>query len=408
MPDGSEGNDGPDPLFDTSAVTNENAIFRDRNLVDIDHVPGEDRIVGRDTQIKKIADELAPLLIEASANSLLIFGKTGTGKSLVAKHVMARLRNEGDRRDVNIGTAYVNCSQTSGTSRVVRNIGQSLSHPTSPVEFPSRGISTDEYYERLWTLLDETFDAVVVTIDEVDMMKEDNPLMVLSRAGESGAVDIPIAVVAISNKIDYRDTMNQRTKSSFGHREFVFDPYDASQLREILNHRRDAFHDDILEPGVVPRVAALSAKEHGDARKGVEMLKYLGEYAVKHGHETVRTEFVDEVREVAEAERLRDLLSGLPIHTKYVVTSLAHLKRNNPDTDWFRTTEIVDTYLSYCEREGYEPLSTDRVRELLDEIAFLKITEKETRHSGRGEGRGTFNQHRLLWEPEVVEHIHAD
>lgn len=396
-----------DPLFDTDALGENDKIFRNRKLVDTSHVPDEDRIVGRSEQIQQVADEVAPLLVGSPANSVLIFGKTGTGKSLVAKHVMDRLQNEGHRHETNIGTAYVNCSQTSGTSRVIGTIGQDLSSPACAVSFPSRGISTDEYYERLWQLISQQFDAVVITIDEVDMLKEDTPLMVLSRAGETGSVDVPISVIAISNKIDYRDQMNQRTKSSFGHREFVFDPYDANQLREILDHRRDAFHDGVLEQGVIPRVAALAAKEHGDARKGVEVLKYLGQYAVQNNKSTISEDDIKEVRELAEAERLRDLLSGLPQHTKYVVIAVAYLSRKNPETDWFRTTQVIDAYRRFCDREGYEKLSSDRVRELLDEVAFLKITEKETNHSGRGKGKGTYNQHRLLWEPEVVEHIHT-
>jgi cell division control protein 6 len=395
-----------DPLFDTTAVAGDDEIFRNRELVDTNHIPNKDRIVGRSEQIQQVAAEVGPLIAGSPANSILIFGKTGTGKSLVAKHVMDRLQAEGHRQGTAIGTAYVNCSQTSGGSRVIRNIGRDLSGPECAVSFPSRGISTDEYYERLWQLMNQQFDAVVIAIDEVDMLKEDTPLMVLSRAGETGSVDVPISVIAISNKIDYRNQMNQRTKSSFGHREFVFDPYDATQLREILEHRRDAFHPGVLEDGVIPRVAALAAKEHGDARKGVEVLKYLGQYAVQHGKSHIAEEDIEEVREIAEAERLRDLLSGLPQHTKYVVIAIAYLTRKNSNQDWFRTTQVIDSYRQFCEREGYETLSSDRIRELLDEVAFLKITEKETQHSGRGKGKGTYNRHRLLWDPEVVEHIH--
>lgn len=400
-PGGSEDND--DPLFAGGPHTTTGGIFRDRKLVDIDYIPDEDRIVGRGEQIQKVADEVAPLLSGAPGNSVLIFGKTGTGKSLVAKHVMARLQAEGRRHDTAIGTAYVDCSQTPSTPRVIRNIGQVLSSTGGTVAFPNRGISTDEYYERLWRLIDSEFDGVVVTLDEVDMLKDDNPLMVLSRAGESGSVDVPISIIAISNKINYREQMNQRTKSSFGHREFVFDPYDAEQLREILENRRDAFQEGVLEEGVIPRVAALAAKEHGDARKGVEVLKYLGQYAEQNNESTITEDNIEQVRQIAEAERLHDLLSGFPQHTKYVVIAIAHLTKNNPNADWFRTTQIIDGYRGYCDREGYDPLSPDRVRELLDEVAFLEITEKETQHSGKG--KGTYNQHRLLWKPDVVEHI---
>lgn len=405
MENRSQDDEEEDPLFADTINKDGGGVFQNRKLVDIDYIPNEDRIVGRSDQIQQVAEEIAPLLTGTPANSILIFGKTGTGKSLVAKHVMERLQSEGRRQETVIGISYVNCSQTTTTSRVVRNIGQNLCTEEAATNFPERGISVDEYYERLWRLIDDQFDGVVITLDEVDMLKDDNPLMVLSRAGESGSVETPISIIGISNKINYRDQMNQRTKSSFGHREFVFDPYDAKQLQEILENRRDAFKEGVLEQGVIPRIAALAAKEHGDARKGVEVLKYLGQYAEQNNKSTIGEGDIDQVREIAEAERLQDLLAGLPQHTRYVVIAIALLTENTPNEDWFRTTQIIDAYRRFCSREGYDALSTDRVRELLDEVAFLEITEKETQHSGKG--KGTFNQHRLLWKPDVVEHINT-
>jgi len=85
--------------------------------------------------------------------------------------------------------------------------------------------------------------------------------MQLSRAGEAGKItDCKLGVVGISNKIQYKDRMDERVKSSLCEREFVFPPYDANQLREIMQARADAFHDDVLEPSTIPRAAALAAR----------------------------------------------------------------------------------------------------------------------------------------------------
>lgn len=398
-----ETDDEPNPLFDTPAAREENEIWRNKELVNTGHVPDEERIVGRDEQIQNVANVVAPLVAGKPASSAMIFGKTGTGKSLVSKHVMSELADEANRRGTNVGTVYVNCSQTNGVSRVVRNIGDRIKPEDSGVKFPIRGISTDEYYERLWEVLDTHYNGAVITIDEVDQLKDDSPLMILSRARENGSIDIPISIIAISNKIDYRDEMNQRTKSSFGHKEFVFDPYDANQLREILRYREDAFQEGILDDGVIPRVSAVAAKEHGDARKGVELLYHLGEYAVENGLSRVTEEVIDEVREIAEADRLRELVNGLPPHSKVVVLALATLDKNNTDENWFRTTQIIDCYNRICEQEGTDPLSSGRVRQLLQELSFLKVTESKTNYTGHGSG--TFNEHQILYEPDVVKRI---
>lgn len=394
----------PETLFKTSR-NNRREVYNNRDLVDTNHVPTADKIVGRKGEIQRLANVVSPLIDAEPANSVLIYGKTGTGKSLVAKHVMQRLHIEVEETSTKIGTAYVNCGSANGTTRAVRNIGNSLVPKNSSVSFPTRGLSTDEYFERIWDVIEDHYDSVIVTIDEVDMLHDDNPLMVLSRAGETGVIDVPLAIIAISNKINYRKQMDERTKSSFGHREFVFDPYDAVQLQEILEHRREAFQDGVLGEGVISRIAALSAKEHGDARKGVSLLFYLGEYAVENGYDSITHDMIEEVRELADAERLNSLITGLPSHARLITVALAALtKDSDGDYDWFRTSKIFDTYEVYCDREGAQPLSKERRRQILDELSFLEITEVKTNHGGKN--IGTYNEHRLMFSPEAAEHVY--
>ncbi|WP_424016182.1 Cdc6/Cdc18 family protein (plasmid) [Halorientalis pallida] len=404
MTSDSGGDYDPETLFDTSR-NNRQQIYNNRELVDTNHVPAADKIVGRKEEIQRLANVVSPLIDGQPTNSVLIYGKTGTGKSLVAKHIMQRLEIEAEQRPTDIGTAYVNCGSANGTTRAVRNIGASLAPEVSSVSFPTRGLSTDEYFERIWEVVNTHYDSVIITVDEVDMLRDDSPLMVLSRAGETGVADVPISIIAISNKINYRDQMDERTKSSFGHREFVFDPYDAAQLREILEHRREAFQENVLGDAVIPRIAALAAKEHGDARKGVNLLFYLGEHAVEEGYDKITEEMIDDVRELADAERLNSLISGLPSHARLIIVALAALTKGDEGTDqWFRTSDIFDTYEIYCEREGADPLSGERRRQILDELSFLEITEAKTNHGGKNVG--TYKEHRLMYDPDVVEHVY--
>jgi cell division control protein 6 len=391
---------GSDPLFDSVDTTGANQIFERRELVTIDHLPTEDRIVGRDEQIETVANEVAPVVSGGPPNSVMIYGKTGSGKSLVAKHVAKRSEREATRRGNNLATAYVNCSQAKGKADALQQIGSRINEPETGVEFPERGLSPNEYYNRIWTVLDEQYDSVLLILDEIDRLKDDELLMILSRARETGSVETPIGVIAISNKISYREQMSERTKSSFGHNYRVFDPYDATQLQSILEHRKDAFRDGALEDGVISKAAALGAREHGDARKAMRLLRYAGDYAKNADESVVREAHLTEVRASAEAERLRDLISGLPNHTRYVLSGLAALVNANSDQDWFRTTQIIDAYERVCQQEGTDPLTKDRVRQLLNELAFLEVTENRSNHGGRGSG--SYNEHRLMWDADTV------
>jgi len=407
MDEGSDGGTRGDNLFSDVDAGGGNDIFANRELLNIDHVPDQNRIVGRDDHIQELANEVGPAVTGVPPNSVILYGKTGSGKSLVANHVMERARNEAERRGNRLATVTVDCAQAKGEADTIQTVADSINRPGTGVKVPTRGISTNEYYNRLWEILDREYDAALITLDEVDRLGDDNVLMLLSRAREAGKVDVPIGIISISNKVNFREQMTERVKSSLGHNEFIFDPYDGEQLRQILENRKDAFQDGVLKPGVIPKTAALAAQRHGDARKAIRLLRHAGDYAKNNGVGEVREDHLELAQEQAEVERLKELIAGLPPHSKYVLYALANLTSKTPDDrDWFRTTVIYDVYRKACESEGTDDLTTDTVRGLLSELAFLEVTESNQEHGGMG--KGTYKEHRLLWEPSVVFKMDPD
>lgn len=381
-------------------------IFAKKELLEINHLPDEGRIVGRNEEIRSLANAVNPAIFGQSPSNVLIYGKTGTGKSLCAKHVSGRLVETAHEEGVNADFAYVDCAQDSTETQAVQTIASSLNaEAETGINVPDKGIATSTYYKRLWNILESQYDVVLVILDEIDKLADDEILMQLSRAGEAGKVqNAKIGVIGISNKIKYKEKqLNERVKSSLCEREFVFPPYDGNQLNDIMEARKDAFRDGVLEEGVIPRSAALAAKEHGDARQAIDILRYAGEIAQTRGAETVTEEFVVDARERAETDRFRELLRGSTPHSRYVLQALTVLSLNQENRDGFRTTEIYDVYEQVCRQEGSEMLSLRRVRDLLKEHAFLDITE-QSRHSG-GSAEGSYTEHRLLEEPEVVRGV---
>lgn len=390
-----------DELFQAVDEGGDHTIFANRELLNIDHVPDETRIVGRDEHIRDLANEVGPAVTGSPPNSVILYGKTGSGKSLVANHVMDRAQKEAQRRDTHLATVTVDCAQAKGEADTIQTIADGINPPESGVKVPTRGISTNEYYNRLWEILDREYDAALITLDEVDRLDDDNILMLLSRAREAEKVDVPIGIISISNKVNFRDQMTERVKSSLGHNEFIFDPYDGEQLRRILNNRKDAFKEEVLHSGVIPKTAALAAQRHGDARKAIRLLRHAGDYAKNNNLDEVTENHLDLAQEQAEGERLKELIAGLPPHSKYLLYALANLTANTADEkDWFRTTAIYDVYTKVCEAEGTDDLTTDTIRSLLSELAFLEVTESNQEYGGMG--TGTYKEHRLLWEPSVV------
>ena len=389
--------------------TREDPIFVQKELLEINHLPDEGRIVGRDEEIQNLANAVNPAIFGQSPSNVLIYGKTGTGKSLCAKHVSRRLVSTAHNEGVAATFAYVDCAQDSTETQAVQTIAASLNDQSrTGIKVPDKGIATSTYYKRFWTILDDLYDVVLIILDEIDKLEDDDILMQLSRAGEAGKIDsCKIGVIGISNKIKYKEEqLNERVKSSLCEREFVFPPYDGPQLNHIMEARKDAFRDGVLEDGVIPKASALAAREHGDARQAIDILRYAGEIAQSRGADRVTEEFVVDARERAETDRFRELIRGSTPHSRYVLQALTVLSLNEDNQDGFRTTEVYDVYKEICRQESSDTLSLRRVRDLLKEHAFLDIIEQSRRSGGSAEG--SYTNHKLLEDPAVVRDVLAD
>ncbi len=389
-----------DPLFNFDDDPSHAHIFNRKELLKVGHVPESARIVGRDEEIEAVAAELRPIVQDQPPNNVMIYGKTGTGKSLVARHVTERAKRAAEAQGAAVGMVYVDCAQHNTQTRVARSITRTVNdRNVTGFDIPRSGIGSGEYYDYLWDILDRRYDAVVIILDEVDRLENDDVLMQLSRARESGKADCHLGIIAISNKIEYHNELNERVKSSLREEEFVFQPYDANQLREIMNHRRDAFHDGVITDDVIPLTAAFAAQEHGDARKAIEILRHAGELAERQNADKIREEHVRDAQEWAEIDRFEELLRGSTTQVKFILYALALLTENN-DEDEFSTSHIYDHYTEIADTLGTKTLSEHRVYELLKEQAFLGVVEST--RTGGGRGQGSYLEHRLVQDTDIV------
>ena len=389
----------PTELNDDPLAERPTAIFRRRDLLRVGHVPDADRIVGRDPEIKAVEDLLRPGVHGDPPGNAIIYGKTGSGKSLVARHVTGRATALATANDINLAAVYIDCDQHNTTTRAARELAQTVNQQTGhSMEIPDKGLGASEYFTDLYALL-ENHDVLIVVLDEIDKLGNDEILFKLSRAEESGKTDCYIGMIAISNKIEYYEQLDERVKSSLQDEELVFDPYDAEQLQDILRNRRDAFCDGVLAEGVIPRVAALSAREHGDARKAIEILSSAGTIAARNDDDTVTEAHVDAAQEYAEASRFQELIRGSTPHSKYVLLALAHLEKTSRK-EAFATGRVYEVYLDVCDAVGADALSHQRVLELLKEWSFSDVTEN--RHTGGGKSQGSYREHSLLHDSDMV------
>lgn len=386
----------------------DNKIWANKDLLNVGYVPDIDRIVGRDDEIEKVADQLTDLVHGDVSDHTLITGKTGTGKSLVSRYVVDLAKEAAS--DVDIASEYIDCSVDNTETQVVASIARSFNDPEETgITIPETGLSTSRYYKILWEVVDRRFDGVIVILDEADKLGDAEVLMKLSRARESGKIDCRFGMIVISNKLRYQEELDERTKSSFQNEQLYFDPYDAIQLQKILRRRKDAFKDGVVDEEVIRLTAAISARDHGDARKAVRTLANAGRIAEKNlgdaDEHKIIPEHVRAAQERAQKEQLRDEIGTQPLQIKLTLLALAFLSTEKSEVK-FRTTTVHERYRAICEAEGVESHSVRRFRDKLKELSFLGLIESTQRSKGR-DGQSLY--HQLLEDAQLaIEVIYED
>jgi len=96
----------------------------------------------------------------------------------------------------------------------------------------------------------------------------------LPRARANGNLETAkTGIIGISNDFSFREDLSPKVRSSLCEEEIHFPAYDATELQQILQQRADvAFHESVLEEGVIRLCAAYGAKDAGDARQSLDLL----------------------------------------------------------------------------------------------------------------------------------------
>ena len=376
-------------------------IFEKPWLLEIDNVPDANRIVGRDDKIKSLAKNLRKMRTDDVPDNIVMWGETGTGKTLVARHVCKRLEATTEGTDGSIVTAYVNPDPISTYTSTFRKIAEQVNAKANdPVDVPSLGLSAEHYRDKkLWPIVEREFPGgLVVIIDEIDKHGEINEILyTLSRAKSKDDVNFPVVTIGISNDIEFKGDIDSRAQSTLQPKHWTFTPYEEDQLVSILDNRRDAFYEEVLEHDVISKVAELAADEHGDARRAVRLLRNAGEVADEEGGEIVTADHVSEADELVEVELFMEMVKGTPLSGKLLLFALTRLDRNNPEKEWFRTSEIHRVYETVAKDVRVEPKGYNRALELLNKHVTTGVLESKKKEGGDD---GKFRSYSLQGEVE--------
>lgn len=375
-------------------------IFADKAVLKESYQPKE--ILERDAEIEEYRHALSDVLFGREPENIMIYGKAGLGKTAVTDYMMDALLEEVEQRQ-EATKLYVHNRNCNGKTlfMVVRSLVNELL-PSTASSFPKRGLGTGDAFEELYTQLDRIGGTHLFVFDEIDHLEDSNTLLYeLSRAVSNDHIeDAYVGIIGISNNYTFRKRLSAKVKDTLRETEISFSPYDANELRTILNTRAEkAFINGAVTQGAIARAAANAAKDVGNARQAIDLLRVAGEVVEKKQDGMVTDEHISEARTIVQRGRLENRIRDQTAHAQYILEAIAYLEADGKTPA--RSKEIQQFYEHVANSHGIEPLTT--LKSVQDHIADLHMLGFLNRHE-RNEGRsgGQYHEHELDLDPETV------
>ncbi|MGB1585415.1 MAG: ORC1-type DNA replication protein [Thermoplasmatota archaeon] len=375
-------------------------LFQNKEVMRSSYTP--DDLPHRDLEIRSLGSILVPALRGETPSNVFIYGKTGTGKTACVKYVGKELSAKGEELGKRVNLIYINCEVVDTQYRVLQNIANAFvpadkwSH-----RIPFTGWPTDEVYDALrryvdgntkgdderWTVDNnrKPGEVTIIVLDEVDKLKGDEVLYTLTRIN-SDLANNKVSVIGISNDLKFTEFLDPRVKSSLGEESMIFAPYDAQQLEDILTQRAHmALKEGVLDDSVIPLCSALAAREHGDARRALDLLRVAAELCERERQKTVSESHVRMAQNKIELDRISEVVRTLPTQSKLVLlaTILGEEDNKAVGVHTLTTGEVFAIYKDLCKATGSDILTQRRITDLISELDMLGIFTARVISKGR-------------------------
>jgi len=281
-------------------------MIRDARVLRAGFIPKE--IEHRDAEVNHLSSVLEPITSGEPADTAIVTGPSGAGKTCISKFVTERLREE----VLDIETTYVNCWRNYTRFRTLYQILDDLGQT---IDIHRQSTPHDELVDRL-----EQFALVCIANKEEELF----------------------------SRVD--DRLVSRLRSS----EHVrMDKYHNEQLYDILSARaRWGLDEDVITDDELYHIADAAA---GDARLAIGILRIAASTADREDRETITDEMLRDAADDARTEIRQTSLDSLTPHQQAVYDIVHEHGPIGPSkihehyseaVDDPRTKRTVRTYLS--------------------------------------------------------------
>jgi len=366
-------------IFDSAS--RKNSVFVDRRVFDPHHSPPT--LNHRDTQIRAMVMNLADALEGHIPGNMILFGPSGVGKTAASRFVGQQLEERAQVIGSSVYTHEINCQHVNTRYRVLHRIAEGLQQTGDQV-IPFTGWPADRVLSETIRRMDRQGGVHILILDEMDQLasrSEDQLLYDLTSLNvllrESRA-----SIIGISNDLGFTEKIPGPIRSRLSAEDIVFTPYDSDQLSDILVERaKIGLRKGAWDEGTLRFCADLSAKEHGDARRAIDLLRVSTIRAESNNSDTIEIEHIQSAHKQVEHERVIALLHGLPLHQKLTMTSIIINERNGILTQ--TTGTIWETYTQACGLAGMKPLTSRSLSSIINGFHSASLAHVKNVSLGR-------------------------
>jgi len=377
-------------------------LIKNSNILRHDYIP--DKILHRDGQQELVTQSLIPLYQKSIPPNLLVYGKPGTGKTLVVKKVLGQIQNRVDKNAYQIKIVFTNAKDQSNLYNVLVDLGRQLGLKSKKTTddklwLPSTGLSISEVFNRILYTIEKNKINTVFVIDEIDHLAKlvdktgKDILYSITRANlklKNGT----LSLVGISNDVSFKDQLDPRVISTLSEEEIVFPAYNTNEIKEILEDRIPlAFDENIVTQGALNLCASMACKQHGDARRAIKLLNVAAKTAELNQDNSITDEHVRLAAQRIEIDKESQQLNAFSLHEKLLVITI--MKTPN-----ISTGDIYSAYKSLCKITCQNELTQRRVTQMLSEIELSGLISGRMIHQGIHGNTKKFN---LTISPDLVK-----
>ena len=387
-----------DDIFEKAAMGK--SLVKNRQTLNIDYIP--EHLPFRGEESSALALKLTTIFKGARPSNLLLFGKPGTGKTAVVKKVIEKLIDNANKFGIQVTVPIINAKNANTAYRILFEIAKELridkgDNDKSNDKIPFTGLSLGEANERILQHIQKNGLHVILVIDEIDSLIDnsgDDILYSFTRANQRMTKGGFLSIIGISNSLTFKDKLDPRVRSSLSEEETVFNPYTVEQLRQILSERAKlAFNESAITDAAINLCAAMAGREHGDARKAIDLLRVAAEQAERERASKVEESHVRGAQEKIEKDASYQAIQKTTIQDKLVILAIAKSKSSF-------TGDIYETYSLLCKHIDQKPLTARRVTQIIGDLELLGVVSTDVVSLGRG---GRSQKIRLTVPPTTIK-----